>query len=178
MSLRAPGAIDIIVSGSRHLKTVLFVCTGNSCRSPMAEHLFRLRAGARPAWRAESAGLAAADGWPATPEAVEVLREAGADLSAHRSRGLTKAMAAAADLILVMTEGHRKLLADRFPAAAGKTRLLTSFRATGAGGDIPDPIGQSVFVYRKVRNDIDSAIADLLLAMKTGFESPRESGIR
>lgn len=144
----------------------------------MAEHLFRLRAGARAAWRAESAGLAAADGWPATPEAAEVLREDGADPAAHRSRGLTKAMAAAADLILVMTAGHRKQLADRFPAAAGKTRLLTSFRTSGAGGDIPDPIGQSVFVYRKVRNDIDSAIADLLLALKAGLESPRESEIR
>ena len=144
-------------------QTVLFVCTGNSCRSPMAEHLFRHRIGPRSGWDASSAGLYAANGSPASPEAVQVLAEGGIDLAPHRSRMLTREMADAADLIVVMTRNHELDLVQRFPEAAGKTRLLTSFGTGGGEPDIDDPIGQTIFNYRRVRSQIDSAIADLIL---------------
>lgn len=132
----------------------------------MAEHLFRLRAGADSPWRTESAGLAAADGWPASDGAIAAMREVGVNLSAHRSRAATAAILGAADRIFVMTSGHLQEVASRFPGAAAKTELLTAHRSAGAGGDIADPIGQSVFVYRSVRNEMDSAIADILLVLR------------
>jgi len=147
-------------------KTILFVCTGNTCRSPMAEYLFRARLGPESDWRAESAGVAAVAGRSASPEAVEALRERGIDLTPHRSRPLTQALAESAALIIAMTEGHAQEIRDRFPAVRDRVRLLTSFGVVPQEPDIPDPIGQSLFTYRHVRDQIESALADLILYLR------------
>jgi protein-tyrosine-phosphatase len=145
---------------------LLFVCTGNACRSPMAEYLLRDRLGPDSAWTVESAGTAAADGLPATPEAVRVLAEAQIDLSPHRSRRLTADLVEQADIVVVMTRMHQAEVLMRFPGARDKTFLFASFGTEPEIRDIPDPIGQSTFVYRMTRNVLDSGMADLILHMK------------
>ncbi len=155
-------------------KTLLFVCTGNTCRSPMAEYLFRARAGAGFGWRAESAGVAAAGGNPASPEAVEALRERGIDLTPHRSRPLTRALAESADLIAVMSEGHEREILRRWPDLRDRVRRLTSFGFAAEPPDIPDPIGQSLFTYRRVRDSIEQAIADLILHLRAPEKKRRD----
>jgi RpiB/LacA/LacB family sugar-phosphate isomerase len=135
----------------------------------MAECIFRGRAGLEAGVRATSAGLFAMAGAPASPEAVQALREWGMDLTPHRSRMLTRGMVDAASLVLVMTRQHRQDLLRLFPDAADKIRLLTAF-APSAEEDIPDPIGLSAEVYRHVRDRIDSAVSDLILhLMDTGI---------
>ncbi len=145
---------------------ILFVCTGNTCRSPMAEHLFRARAGTALGWQAVSAGVLAFPGAPASAEAVAALREKGIDLSGHRSRPVTRDLVEQADLIVAMTAGHRDELRRRFPAAADRIRLLHAFGTQAVEADVSDPIGQSMDVYRHVRDEIDSSLADLILFVR------------
>ena len=138
----------------------------------MAEYLFRVRSGPGPAWTAASAGLVAPEGRPPTDEAIAVMKETGVDLSAHRSRLLTRGLVDAADLIAVMTASHRQQVLDAHPDAARKVRMLTSFGTANPAGDIPDPIGQSIFTYRKVRDQIESAVLDLILSLREPDRAP------
>ncbi len=131
----------------------------------MAEALFRLRGGSPIGWTAVSAGLAAGAGHPAAPESVEVMRELGPDLSHHRTRPLSADLVRQAAWIITMTESQAREIEARFPDAAGRVRTLGSFRV-GKAGDIPDPIGGSVDLYRRVRDLIDAAVADLVLSLR------------
>jgi protein-tyrosine-phosphatase len=157
-------------------RQLLFVCAGNMCRSPMAEYLLRQHLGPKTSWRVSSAGLAAVDGAAASPPALEVLAEKGVDLAPHRSRSLTRAMVDAAELIVAMTNSQVLELTRRFPEAKGRIRLLTSFAAdnhrsraggsAAAAGDIEDPIGGAMSTYRRIGDEIDEALLDLILYLK------------
>jgi protein-tyrosine-phosphatase len=147
-------------------KLALFVCTGNICRSPMAEYIGRQRLGSGSGWHTASAGLMAVPGIPASREAVSVLDEIGIDLTPHRSRPLTAELADEAGLLLVMTRMHAGELIHRFPDAQSKVHLLTEFGPSEETPDILDPIGQPAYVYRLIRNVIESAVADLVLALR------------
>ena len=127
-------------------KVILFVCTGNTCRSPLAEGMFRKLLADRlncsldelpdRGYTVLSAGLAAAEGAPAAPESVEVARKYGADLESHVSRPLTDELLGKADYVFTMTTSHRDSILFARPDVADRV-LLLSMEET----DIPDPIG-------------------------------------
>jgi glycine hydroxymethyltransferase len=146
------------------MKTILFVCTGNICRSPMAEALMRELNRHRPDLRIQSAGLGAMDGMPPSDHAVEAMAEVGLDISHHRSAALRSDMIERADFIFTMTRQQQDAIQTIYPSAAEKTFLLREFEQTAAGQDrdIFDPIGRSLEVYRQTRDQIRQALAGLI----------------
>ncbi len=147
-------------------RRILFICTGNVCRSPMAEYLLRHHLGRDSSWKIESAGTHAFEGVSASRHAVEVLRELGIDLTLHRSRGLTADLVRSARLVVAMTAAHAEEVKRRFSEASGKVVLLKSFDKDSRGGDIHDPIGESKEIYDNICREIDEALLDLILYLK------------
>ncbi len=140
---------------------ILFVCSGNICRSPMAEYLLRAALPRESGWIVESAGTSAIAGLPASPEAIDVLAEQGLDLVPHRSRPVTAEGVRRARVIVAMTRMHRDLLQDLDANAGPKTFLLLSFGPNGMARELDDPIGGSMRVYRACRDTIASCLPDL-----------------
>lgn len=127
------------------VKLIIFVCTGNSCRSVMAEGLFKKYCGQRAElFQIASAGIGTIGGLLASPETLRLLKEEeGIDMSAHRSQRLTREMIASAERIYAMENMHRDWILQFAPEAAVKVELL-------AGFDIPDPIRMSEDFYKNV----------------------------
>lgn len=142
-------------------RNILFVCTGNSCRSPMAAGLLRKMVkekGKEGLFQISSAGIAGLPGTGATKEAVEVMAEIEVDISRHRSSRLTDEMLKKADLILIMEEAHRDVILLRMPEAAKKVFLLDGYDNPKPGREIPDPIGKRGTEYRYVRKLISESV--------------------
>jgi L-threonylcarbamoyladenylate synthase len=147
-------------------RIVLFVCTGNTCRSPLAEALAKQMLAERLKCAVEelpgrgiwvlSAGVSAYGDSPATPEAVAVAAELGADLSEHRSRAIDAELLSAADVVIAMTRGHAQALASRFPGTGPAPRLLCG------DADLDDPIGAGIDVYRRCAATIRDQLERLL----------------
>ena len=110
----------------------------------------------------ESAGVAAQSGAPASPEAVTILKEAGIDISGHRSRAITSEMVREAMLILAMTRMHREIVLELFPDAGERVVLLGEFTGDPSLRDIPDPIGGGRSAYLETRDAIVAAMPALL----------------
>ena len=146
------------------MNTILFVCTGNVCRSPMAEGILRHATQSRGDYRVLSAGLGAIEGQPPSPYAVQAVRELGIDISSQRSRALTPDMVQQADYIFGMTHSHIDTVNLLYPQAAEKTFLLREFDETldFFEKDISDPIGGSYEVYLNCRDQIEQGIVSLL----------------
>lgn len=150
----------------KHLSSYLtiFVCTGNTCRSPMAEALMRQRIADRLQCSigeiedhnvmVMSAGIAATAGGRASPESVELMQERGIDINPHESQPLTERLVRFADLILTMTRGHREAIVAQWPDAAARTKLVCRDDT-----DVSDPIGGPIDRYRRCAEQIDSQLS-------------------
>jgi RpiB/LacA/LacB family sugar-phosphate isomerase len=146
------------------MKTILFICTGNICRSPMAEGIFRQAIQGRGNYRVVSAGLGAMEGQPPSAHAVDAVKELGIDISNQRSRMLSPALVAQADYIFGMTHSHVDTVMLLYPQAAEKTFLLREFDDTldPFEKDISDPIGGSYDIYVNCRDQIEQGIVSLM----------------
>jgi protein-tyrosine-phosphatase len=147
------------------IMNILFVCTGNTCRSCMAEVLANnLINGSALEVEFSSAGIYANMGQNASEGATRVMGEMGLDLSKHFAKTVTPELVHKADIILALTIGHKNLIVSRYPEARQKTFTLLEY--IGEVGDIEDPFGGDVIVYRNCANTIKSSIEKLLLILK------------
>jgi glycine hydroxymethyltransferase len=152
------------------VKNVLFVCTGNICRSPIAEGLFRRLTGNRKDIEVASAGVHAVRGQPPSVYAVEVCAEENTNISDLRSQPLTGALIDRATHIFAMTGAHLETIQTLFPQSAEKTFLLREFEEPGTTvwRDVPDPIGLGREVYEDCARIIKNALPSVLAFIEQG----------
>lgn len=139
-------------------RQVLFVCQGNTCRSPMAEALFNDRFG-DTGWRAVSAGLSAFPGWPVSEHTVQVLHEFGIDARGMTSKPFNRRMLSKVDLVVTMTTMQREWLRRAVPEQ--KEKIISMADVSERSHNIADPYGETIVSYRRVRDELIGILEDL-----------------
>jgi protein-tyrosine-phosphatase len=149
----------------RETKKVLFICTANVCRSPMAERIFAqelAKSDLDQKIHTHSAGLSAMDGDKASQNSIDACQELGLDITDHRSAGLTRTTLEEASVIFCMTESHRALINMYFELPQGyPIFLMREFLETGSK-ELPDPYGQDIEVYRECRDRMLESMPSLI----------------
>ena len=168
------------MSKGKNSYQVLFVCSGNTCRSPIAEGLLKVKL--PPHLQGEvrviSAGILGISGQPATPNARAVAAEKDADLTRHVSQGISERLVAESDIIFCMALEHRSYVLHHFPAYRDNVFLLRDFAASQKleDPDIFDPIGSSIGVYRECCRIIESELNRILPYLVDLIEQNHHAG--
>jgi protein-tyrosine-phosphatase len=157
------------------IKNILFVCTGNTCRSAMAEGIFKKMLKERTKNNSKidviSAGIFALPGIGPTYEAISVMFEQGIDISQHHAQELQEELIKKADLILVMTNEHKEYIHKEFPFTQNKTFLLKKFTLNNKSKsnqnnernyEIMDPIGRPIEFYRIVARELKENLEKII----------------
>lgn len=143
--------------GAPRPPSVLFVCTANICRSPMAMALFRALLQNERAdwarWRIESAGTWAPDGAAVSRRSAQVIAQRGMDIRAHRARTVSLELLEGFDLILTMEPGHKEAISIEFPSVAGRVFMLSEM--VGLNAAVEDPYGSPVEKYQEAAETIE-----------------------
>ena len=151
---------------------VLIVCTGNTCRSAMAEGIFArlIREKFVDKVKVMSAGTSTVDGYPASPEGVRVLQDFDIDISNHRSQLMREEMLRASDLVLVMEDYHRERAISLSPPDREKIHLLSEFGPKNVPREIPDPLGAPEEVFRDCALTMFECLKGVLIHLEKMIE--------
>ncbi|WP_353093709.1 low molecular weight protein arginine phosphatase [Tissierella praeacuta] len=141
---------------------VLFICTGNTCRSPMAEGILRSMAEKKNlSIEVESAGISVFTGDSASKNSIMAMKKIGMDISKHKARQIHKEMIDKVDLILTMSKSHKNFIISHFPSSREKIFTLLEY-AYKIDKDVADPFGGRLVIYEKTRDEIYKAIETLV----------------
>lgn len=160
------------------MKKVLFICTGNICRSALAEGIFNhqiKQKKAADAFVAISAGMYVTDNEKASHHAIEVLKPMQIDITGHRSKGVNEVFMEEAFIVITMTRAHKNALRLQYPQHGHKVFTFHEYTEGDASKDVEDPYGMPASFYMACSNDLSQGIEKLIEKLEAEKKNSEDS---